>query len=122
MKIKSFGEKLRDFRTSRLMTLQQMSATLGVSCGFLSEAERDKKMPGGAFFIALKRNYGVSIDYFLDSEENMMVSEEQDPYIANVTKMMRGMDEETKKDVQLNIEKQKLLFDLLKKQQRKKKR
>jgi transcriptional regulator with XRE-family HTH domain len=122
MKIKTSGEKLRDFRTSRLMTLQQMSAILGVSCGFLSEAERDKKMPGGAFFMALKRNYGVSIDYFLGPEKNMTVCEEQDPYIANVAKMMRGMDEETKKDVQANIEKQKLLFDLLKKQQKKRKR
>lgn len=49
-----------------------------------------------------------------------MVAEEHDPYIASVTTMMRSMDDDTKKDIQLSVEKEKLLRELLREKQGKK--
>lgn len=62
---KSFSEKFKAFRKANKLTLQQMAAKLGVSNGFLSEVENNKKMPGGDVLISLKRNYDISLDYLL---------------------------------------------------------
>lgn len=123
-KRKSLGEKLRELRKSKSMTLQVMADKLGVSNGFLSEVERDLKMPGGDFFVSLRREFMVSIDYLIDGTGELQhpapVLEEQDPYIVNVSEMMRSMDEDTKKDVLLSVKKEKLLRELLKERQDKK--
>lgn len=63
---------------------------------------------------------GKSLDLIFKGEEPPpMVAEECDPYIASVATMMRSMDDDTKKDIQLSVEKEKLLRDLLKDKQRK---
>ncbi len=120
MEKKTLGMKLKEFRLSKGMKLQQIAKEMGVSAGFLSEVERDKKVPGGEFFISLKRIYGVSIDYLLDdSYEAISVSEPDTPYIISVAEIMRSMDQDTQKDICLSVEKEKLLRDLLRQSQEK---
>ena len=57
---------------------------------------------------------GKSLDWIFRGEEPPpVVAEEHDPYIASVATMMRTMDDDTKKDIQLSVEKEKLLRELL---------
>lgn len=64
---------------------------------------------------------GKSLDWIFRGEEPPpVVAEEHDPYIASVATMMRTMDDDTKKDIQLSVEKEKLLRELLREKQGKK--
>lgn len=113
------GNKIKELRLDMGLTLKDFAEKIGSSASYVSEVERGVKNPGSEFLLALKRSFLISIDSLLDNSVPL-VREEHDPYIANVATMMRTMDDDTKKDIQLSVEKEKLLRELLKEKQGKK--
>lgn len=64
----SLGERIRQVRQQYRLSQQDFAKSLEVSQSFLSDVERDLKMPGGDFLLSLKRSFGVSIDWLLAGE------------------------------------------------------
>jgi len=74
MGISSVGERLRAFRKRVGLNQVQMAGVLNIRQGFLSEVEAGKKMPGGEFFISLKRySPQISIDWVLTGKGKMLL-------------------------------------------------
>lgn len=61
----TFGERLRDLRGRRQLTMVQVAAQIGCSPGYLSELENDRVTPGAGYLEALADFYGVTVDYLL---------------------------------------------------------
>ena len=75
----TIGSRIREARTRQGLSQADFARALGFSQTAIGEFERDVKIPGGAFFIALKRVFGYSADWALLGElnvltEGMMVS------------------------------------------------
>jgi len=117
MNEKTLGSRIKELRKRNGLTLQEFALVLDTSASYLSEIERDKKMPGGEFFFNLKRKLNISLDALFDPSGAGVVCESDTPYIAKVVEMMRSMDDDTQKDVELSVSKEKLLRDLLKQQE-----
>lgn len=88
MERKTLGERLKEIREAKSLTLQEMAKALGISNGFLSEVERNKKMPGGNFFISLKREYKISLDVLLgdgkaDGDKAAVIAPEESRLLTN---------------------------------------
>lgn len=64
----SLGERIRQLRQKHKLSQQDFAKNLEVSQSFLSDVERDLKMPGGDFLLSLKRSFNVSIDWLLAGE------------------------------------------------------
>jgi len=62
------GERLKQIRMGKGLTQKAFAELLGTSSGYISEIEQGKKMPGSEFLISLKRELGVSLDWFLAGE------------------------------------------------------
>jgi transcriptional regulator with XRE-family HTH domain len=64
-----FGEKLRQLRTQRSMTLKELARALGYTAhGHISELEAGKKMPTVQFVLNVARLFGVTTDELLKDE------------------------------------------------------
>ena len=64
----TLGIRLRQVRQERSLSQYEFAEALGISQSFLSDVERDVKVPGGDMLLSLKRSYGVSIDWLLSGE------------------------------------------------------
>jgi transcriptional regulator with XRE-family HTH domain len=61
-----FGEKLRNLRTDRQLTLQQLAAALGYKThAYISEIEGGKKAPTVAFVLKVADLFQVTTDELL---------------------------------------------------------
>jgi transcriptional regulator with XRE-family HTH domain len=66
---KKFGEKLRTLRTSRKLTLSELSSSLGYSThSYLSEVEAGRKGPTVALVLKVADFFTVSTDSLLRDE------------------------------------------------------
>jgi len=61
----TLGEKLKDLRTGRKMTLAALEAAVGVSASVVREYENDTKSPTVKPLTALARFFNVSTDYLV---------------------------------------------------------
>ncbi|MDB5035922.1 MAG: LexA-related transcriptional regulator [Chlorobi bacterium] len=64
----TLGERVRQLRLRHRLSQQEFAENLGISQSFLSDIERDTKIPGGDTLLSLKRSYGISIDWLLGGE------------------------------------------------------
>lgn len=124
---KKFSTRLAEYRRVHGLTLKQMSEKLGgVSPGFLSEVEREKKKPGSDLVFAFEKlDQASEGEMFQEGKGNPAAGEDigyrhPDPTIQKVIELLEGMDDNTKEDVCLSVQKEKLLRDLLKEKLEKK--
>jgi transcriptional regulator with XRE-family HTH domain len=72
----TIGERIRDVRERRRMTLDQLVERSGVSKGFLSDVENDKRSPNSEYLLKIANALGASVDFLLRGEEHeALVSE-----------------------------------------------
>jgi len=62
-KIATFGERLRRLRHDADLSQSELIIAVGISKGFLSDLENDKRCPGADVLCKLARRLGVSMDY-----------------------------------------------------------
>ncbi|GEM_PF-2070075 len=67
------GKRLRLFRKSRNITIQQLSEQTGLSRGMISEIEAGKTKPSATLMLALLKLYGLNINWLLTGEGKMIV-------------------------------------------------
>ncbi len=64
-----FGEKLRQLRNNKKLTLKELAKKLGLTAhGYISEMEAGKKKPTTEIVLALSRLFEVSTDQLLKDE------------------------------------------------------
>lgn len=67
--MKRFGEKLRNLRTKKEMTLKELAHALGLTAhGYISEIEAGKKKPTTDFVLKVARYFKVTTDELLKDE------------------------------------------------------
>ncbi len=67
--MKRFGEKLRNLRTNKVMTLKELAHALGLTAhGYISEIEAGKKKPTADFVLKVARYFKVTTDELLKDE------------------------------------------------------
>lgn len=69
MEMYGMGDRLRSLRTSKKLSLKQVSERLDISVSALSEYELDVKSPSYKNLAKLARMYHVSCDYLIGSGE-----------------------------------------------------
>ena len=69
MEMYGMGDRLRSLRTSKKLSLKQVSERLEISVSALSEYELDVKSPSYKNLAKLARMYHVSCDYLIGSGE-----------------------------------------------------
>lgn len=119
------GERIKWLRKSKNLTQQAFAAALNSSSGYISEIESDKKMPGGDFFLSLKREFNVDLNWLLSGDDNLFASEASPPYgktdlvTEKINQHLNAMSEDQKRDVLKYTEEKKLLAEFLAGKQRK---
>lgn len=68
-----FGLRIKQIRKRNKLTQSEFADRLSTSSGHISEIENGIKIPGGNFFIAMAREFNISLDWLLTGEG--------DPYI-----------------------------------------
>ncbi len=67
--IARFGEKLRQLRIQRGLTLKELADALGYKThAYISELESGKKLPTAGLALRVARYFGVTIDELLKDE------------------------------------------------------
>lgn len=68
MAIFSVGEKLRNYRLSRDLTLKDVAYATGISVSYLSDIERNRTLPSLRMLDRLVMGYGISMSvFFIDT-------------------------------------------------------
>ena len=63
------GTRIKQIRKRNRLSKQQLADAIGTSKGYISEIERNVKTPGTEILVALKRAFGISVDWILTGEE-----------------------------------------------------
>jgi transcriptional regulator with XRE-family HTH domain len=72
----TIGERIRNVRERRGMTLDQLVERSGVSKGFISDVENDKRSPNSEYLLKIANALGASVDFLLRGDEHeALVSE-----------------------------------------------
>lgn len=64
----AIGRRIRELRGFD-MTQSEFAKRIGVAQSYLSALERAEKEPGAAVLLAIKREFGKSVDWLLTGEE-----------------------------------------------------
>lgn len=98
----------------------QLSKHLGIKAHTINGWVSQSTVPY-AYIDVISENTNKPMEWFLDGcygDATTIVAETpDDPYISSVSEMMRAMDDDTKKDIQLSVQKEKLLRELIKERQ-----
>lgn len=62
------GDRIRDVRTKKRLTQDQLAEKAHISKGFLSDVENDKRNISSMKLLEISNNLGVSVDYLLKGE------------------------------------------------------
>lgn len=126
----TIGERIKHYRKLIGLSGKDLALKIGISGGNLSEIENNKYKPGADALEALAEKTDINPSWLLTGVGAVRISESyqcatcvaehpDDPYISSVADMMRVMDDDTKKDIQLSVQKEKLLRELIKERQHK---
>lgn len=88
------GRRLLAVRTSKMLSQRDFAARIGVSPGYMSELEHDKKSPGSEVLIALKREFDVDLNWLLTGDDHLAISQGYWSYVAEYMATMRPYDQE----------------------------
>jgi len=79
----NLGQKLRELRQSRALTLQQLADQVGCSAAYVSQVENDKTSPSIASLKKIASALGVRIvDFFLEEDEDEAVVLEPEQWVS----------------------------------------
>ena len=79
----SLGDKLKDLRHAKQLTLQQVAERAGYTAGYVSQIEHDKASPSIASLKKIAAVLGARIvDFFLDEDENESVVLEPSQWVT----------------------------------------
>ena len=81
------GERLRDLRKRRKMTLAQLAEGAGLSIGYLSQIERDLAEPSINALFSIARHLGVTVQWFFAGTEQPVPEEEGGYVIRQVNRL-----------------------------------
>ena len=87
------GKALREARTGKSLTQEQLAELADIGVMYLGEIERGKKMPSLKVFIKLIEALGVSADYILRNE----LSIGKDYVFDEITQMLAGLSPKQRK-------------------------
>ena len=62
------GDRIREIREKRKMTQDQLADAAGISKGFLSDVENDKRNIGSQGLLRIANSLGASVEYLLRGE------------------------------------------------------
>lgn len=71
------GDRIRDIRERRGLTQEQLAKMAGISKGFLSDVENDKRNIGSQGLLGIANVLGASVDYLLTGEVKDNIENEQ---------------------------------------------
>ncbi len=74
---KILGERLRQLRKRRQMTLAELAGGCGLSIGYLSQIERNLAEPSINALFAIAHHLGVTVQWFFAGEEGGIPAEER---------------------------------------------
>lgn len=80
--IRIIGQRIKELRLERRLTLEEAAERTGCSAGFLSQLERNRAAPSISMLYSIARALGVSITHFF-------------PEVINPTKVVRAEERET---------------------------
>lgn len=67
------GKRIKEVRVKNGLGMVEFAKKLGLkSSGFISEAEKGEKIPGGNVLISLKREFGISLDWLVTGQNGEM--------------------------------------------------
>jgi len=69
------GERIRQIREKKKKTQDQLAEASGISKGFLSDVENDKRDIGSQALLRIANALGASVDYLLQGESKELVAE-----------------------------------------------
>ena len=75
----TFGEKLREARKAAGLSQEQFAEKMSVSRSAVAKWESDKGLPDVNNLKVMAQLLGVTIDYLLDDEEKLNLSETKEP-------------------------------------------
>src|SRR5213080_4042286 len=67
------GDRVREIRETKKWTQDQLATKSGVSKGFLSDIENNKRNPSAEYVLKIANALGASIDYLLRGDEPLPV-------------------------------------------------
>ncbi len=67
------GDRVREIRETKKWTQDQLATKSGVSKGFLSDIENNKRNPSSEYVLKIANALGASIDYLLRGDEPLPV-------------------------------------------------
>ena len=65
---KSIGERMKELRTDKGLTLAELSERTNLSISYLSQIERDKTMPSLPTLVTIAKIFNTGLRYFFESE------------------------------------------------------
>jgi transcriptional regulator with XRE-family HTH domain len=71
------GDRIREIRERRGLTQEKLAKMAGISKGFLSDVENNKRNIGSQGILSIANNLGASVDYLLSGEVKEHVENEQ---------------------------------------------
>jgi len=90
------GFHIKKIRKEKKMSQQSFADKLSTSSGHISDIENGKKIPGGSFFISLKREFNVNINWILTGQGSPYIIGEDgkldaDPEVNELLDMTRAV-------------------------------
>ncbi len=81
------GERLRELRKRRKMTLAQLAEGAGLSIGYLSQIERDLAEPSINALVAIAQHLGVTVQWFFAGGDQPVPEAEQGYVIRRANRL-----------------------------------
>lgn len=66
----SVGDRIREVREHRRITQDRLAEMAGISKGFLSDVENDKRNISSEYLLRIANSLGTSVDYLLKGESS----------------------------------------------------
>jgi transcriptional regulator with XRE-family HTH domain len=71
------GDRVKEIREAKKWTQDQLATKSGVSKGFLSDIENNKRNPSSEYVLKIANALGASIDYLLRGDEPLPASQRE---------------------------------------------
>lgn len=65
------GSRIFQMRSALHLSQQKFAKQIGISSGYISELENNKKVPGGEVLLSLKKEFCINIDWLLTGKGEM---------------------------------------------------
>lgn len=94
-RLKNLGEKLKELRKSKNLSLKEVGLNIGISHNFLSEIENGKKEPSKETLRELAKFYGIDEDEFFDIIDKVPLRASE--FLENDPELQRLLSEAQRK-------------------------